>query len=343
MYDPDKSVFIIAEAGVNHNGDPDLAMELIDAAARSGADAVKFQHYKTEQIVQWGLRKETYQLESKADTETQFDMLKRFELDRDATVKLVDYARKKGITFLSTPFDRDSVDLLMEFNVPVIKIGSGEISDLPFLGYVASKKKPMIVSTGASTLSETKEAVQCIYKYHKELTLLHCTSCYPAAMQDVNLNSMKTLMDEFDCPIGYSDHTLGITVSIAAVALGAKVIERHITLDKNMKGPDHKASLDGSELKMMVTAIRDLEVAMGNYEKQPVANEHEVISLGRRCIHANAKIMQGEIISAKMLTTTRPGTGISPSMMQDVIGKRAARNLEEDQMINPSDVEGLYV
>ena len=201
----------------------------------------------------------------------------------------------------------------------------------------------MIVSTGASTLSETKEAVQCIYKYHKELTLLHCTSCYPAAMQDVNLNSMKTLMDEFDCPIGYSDHTLGITVSIAAVALGAKVIERHITLDKNMKGPDHKASLDGSELKMMVTAIRDLEVAMGNYEKQPVANEHEVISLGRRSIHANAKIMQGEIISAKMLTTKRPGTGISPSMMQDVIGKRAARNLEEDQMINPSDVEGLYV
>lgn len=340
MFGFDKT-FIIAEIGVNHNGNIDNAIRLIDQAVLAGADAVKFQHYKTEKIIQKDLRKESYQVKDKSDSETQYEMLKKYELGRDATIQLIEHASNKNIMFISTPYDTESVDLLVELDISAIKIGSGEITDIQFLGYVASKNIPIILSTGASTLDEVKAAVNCIYKHNRELILLHCTSCYPTAMQDVNLNAMKTLMDEFNCQIGYSDHTLGITISIAAVAMGAKVIERHITLDKNMDGPDHKASLDGEEFKKMITAIRDLEDALGSHVKQPVISEKETINLGRRSIHTTMEIKKGDTFFANMLINKRPGTGISPGKIDEIIGMHAAHDIDVDCILRPQDIEEL--
>jgi N,N'-diacetyllegionaminate synthase len=336
---PLDEVFIIAEAGVNHNGNLDNAFKLIDLASRAGANAIKFQNYKTEELIQSGLTKETYQIEGDSDSETQFEMLKRFELDRESTRKLMDYADEKKIMFMSTPYDKDSVDLLVNLDLKVLKIGSGEITDLPFLKYVASKKLFVILSTGASTMNEVQDAVDTIYSYHKNLILLHCTSSYPALMRDVNLKAMLSLQKGFDCHIGYSDHTLDNTVSIAAVAMGAKVIERHITLDKNMDGPDHKASLNEREFTTLVNSIRDLEVAFGDGIKRPTDSELETRAMGRRSIVTRISISKGEVITESMLSTKRPGTGMLPYKMFEIIGKRTTQALKEDYLIEPTDVE----
>jgi N-acetylneuraminate synthase len=339
---PLEEVFIIAEAGVNHNGHLKNAFKLIDLASNAGANAIKFQNYKTEELIQSGLSKETYQIENDDDSETQYEMLKRFELDQESTKKLLDYAKEKKIMFMSTPYDKASVDLLLNLKLSILKIGSGEITDLPFLNYVASKHLPIILSTGASTLDEVKDAVDTIYVHHTDLILLHCTSSYPALMRDVNLKAMISLKKEFDCRVGYSDHTLDNTVSIAAVAMGGEVIERHITLDKSMDGPDHKASLNEGEFTALVKSIRDLEKALGDGIKKPVDSELETRSMGRRSIVTRKPIRKGEIITASMLSTKRPGTGMLPSKMLKVIGKRAAQILNEDHLLEPNDVENFY-
>jgi N-acetylneuraminate synthase len=325
-----KRTFIIAEAGVNHNGILDNAIKLIDLAYSAGVDAIKFQNYRTEELSQRELLKESYQAEGDNDKETQYEMLKRFELDKEFTVNLMNYAEEKGIMFMSTPYDRESVDLLLDLGLDILKIGSGEITDLPFLDYVASKNIPLIISTGASTLKEVDEAVNIIIKHHSDLTLLHCTSSYPAPMKEVNLRAMLTIKDKFNLVVGYSDHTLGSEVPIAAVAMGAKIIEKHITLDKNMPGPDHKASLNEDELTYMVQCIRNLEEAMGDGIKKPTSSEQETISMGRRSIVTQCFIPKGEVITASMLGSKRPGTGLPPANIVKILGKCAKKDIKKD-------------
>lgn len=338
MFNLDK-VFIIAEVGVNHNGDMEMAFKLIDIAVESGADAVKFQNFKAEYLVKRTLPQETYQKINYRTDESQFEMLKKYELTKEDTINLKKYAEQRGIEFISTPYDKYSTDLLEGLEVDIYKIGSGEITDIPFLEHVARKNKTVILSTGASTMDEVEKAVLVITKVNKDLILLHCTSCYPTKLEDVNLNAMKTLMKTFDYPIGLSDHTTGINVSIAAVAMGAKVIERHFTLDKNLPGPDHKASLEPKQLKDMVKAIREVEIAFGSYEKKPCSAEAETIRMGRRSILTKTKIKKGQIITEDMLITKRPATGITPKKFPEIVGKKAKHDLEEDYILSFDDIE----
>jgi len=335
----DNRVFIIAEAGVNHNGNMNMAYQMIGVARNAGVDAVKFQNFKTELLAKRDLEKETYQKENSYDVESQFEMLKRLELSEGETISLKEYSEKAGLKFISTPYDRESVDLLERIGVDQFKVGSGEITDLPFLEYIAKKQKPMIISTGASYINEIEEAVEVISAYNKEIILLHCTSCYPTRLKDVNLDAMKTLMQIFEFPVGYSDHTTGIYVSVAAVAIGAKVIEKHFTLDKELSGPDHKASLNPDELKEFVAAIREIETAMGDYEKRPCDSEEETRLKGRRSILTKSRIRKGEVITEDLLITKRPGTGIPPKRLREIIGKRAKRDMEEDSLISLEDIE----
>ena len=278
---------IIAEAGVNHNGSLELAKRLIEAAADAGADAVKFQTFVAEEVVSINAPKAEYQKQATDASESQYEMIKKLELSREAHKELMEYAKNKNIMFLSTPFDERSVDLLVELGVPLIKISSGEITNHPFLRYIAKKDLPIILSTGMSTLEEVREAVSVIKKTGcNDLTLLHCTSNYPALFEDCNLRAMKTMADAFKIPVGYSDHTPGRVVPVAVAALGACVIEKHFTLDKNLPGPDHKASLDPDELKDMVYDIRKVEKALGSSVKAPVELELEVRNVVRRSIVA---------------------------------------------------------
>lgn len=324
-------VFIIAEAGVNHNGSFELAKKLIDAAADTGADCVKFQTFKADTLASKSAEKASYQQQTTDATESQYQMLKKLELPDEWHPRLMNYCREKGIMFLSTPFDVDSIDFLDSFGLECFKIPSGEITNLPYLRKINSKKKPVIMSTGMSTLNEIKEALAVLKDC--KVSLLHCTTEYPCPYEDVNLKAMQTMFEAFHLPVGYSDHTQGIEVPVAAVAMGATIIEKHFTLDRNMEGPDHKASLEPDELKAMVTAIRNIEQAFGMGEKEPAECEKKNIAIARKSIVARRAIKKGELLTEDNLTVKRPGDGISPMKWDDVIGSIAMRDYSEDEKI----------
>lgn len=332
------STLIIAEAGVNHNGSMELARQLIDAAAVAGADFVKFQTFKTELLVSKTAKKAEYQQQNTAsDDDTQFSMLKQLELTEAMHAELIAHCRKAGIRFLSTGFDVESIDYLDSLDLPFFKIPSGEITNKPFLEHIARKGKPVILSTGMATLSEVRDAVTVLNNSGlapHNLTLLHCNTAYPTPMEDVNLLAMVQLRNEFGLPVGYSDHTNGIEISIAAVALGAAVIEKHFTLDRSLPGPDHQASLLPSELKDMVAAIRNVEKAIaGSGRKVPSAGELKNAGVARKSIVAAVPVTKGELFTAANLKVKRPGTGISPMKWDEVIGLPAKRDFNPDELI----------
>jgi N,N'-diacetyllegionaminate synthase len=326
--------FIIAEAGVNHNGDVNLAKKLIDLAKKTGADAVKFQTFRAEDIVTKSAKKAEYQKVTTGAQESQYKMIKSLELSDKDFVELHAYAQSKGIIFISSPFDQKSVDLLSKLDVPAFKVGSGEITDIPLLKYIAKKKKPMILSTGMATLGEIEEALKVIQQETKNIILLHCVSSYPTKIEDMNLKVMATLRQAFKLPVGLSDHTVGITIPIAAVALGACVIEKHFTLDKSLPGPDHRASLEPDELKQMIKAIRDVEKAMGSGIKIPAAEEAKNKKVVRRSLVARVDIPKGEIITEEMLDFKRPGGGIEPRYMNMIIGRKTRGRIRRDELIS---------
>jgi len=337
---PEHPCFIIAEAGVNHNGKVDLARQLIDAAAAAGADAVKFQTFHADNIVTNTAKKAEYQKSTTSSNESQYEMIKNLELSDNIFQELSDYADSKGIIFLSTPFDEESVDLLDQIGVPAFKIPSGEITNFPLLKKIAEKKKPLILSTGMATLGEVEDAVNYV-KTHgtEEIVLLHCTTSYPAPIKSVNLRVMNTLRCAFQIPVGYSDHTKGITIPIAAAAMGAQVIEKHFTLDRSLLGPDHQASLEPHELEAMVTAIRDVEFALGNEIKCPNEEEMEIKKVARRSIVAQKDLNAGEQLRENVLAIKRPGTGIEPKYLESVVHMKAKTAILKDQVITWDMVE----
>jgi len=330
------SVFIIAEAGVNHNGSINLAKKLIDVAVNSGADAVKFQTFKAKNLVAKNTQKAEYQKKTTNPSESQFDMIKMLELDMETHKELIRYSQEKGITFLSTPFDHESVDLLNDLGIQIFKIASGEITNLPYLRHIGSLGKRVILSTGMSNLSEVGDALSILINAgtsKDKITVLHANTMYPTPMEDVNLNAMLTIQKEFSVRVGYSDHTLGIEVDIAAVAMGASVIEKHFTLNKSMEGPDHKASLEPEELKAMVDAIRNIEQALGSSKKKPSPSESVNIDIARKSIVASKSIKKGDKLSSKNITTKRPGIGINPMKWDNIIGTPAKRSYQMDDLI----------
>jgi N,N'-diacetyllegionaminate synthase len=330
------SVFIIAEAGVNHNGSVELAKQLIDVAINSGADAVKFQTFKAENLVAKNTQKAQYQKKTTNVMESQFDMLKKLELDMETHKELIAYCQEKNIIFLSTPFDHNSINLLNDLGLQILKISSGEITNLPYLKHIGSLSKRIILSTGMSNLKEVGDALNILTHAgtsKDNITVLHANTMYPTPMEDVNLNAMITIQKEFGVSVGYSDHTLGIEVDIAAVAMGASVIEKHFTLDKAMEGPDHKASLEPQELKAMVGAIRNIEKALGSSKKNPSPSESENIEVVRKSIVASQSIEKGEVLTGNNITVKRPGSGISPMKWDDIIGTIAIKDYKVDNLI----------
>lgn len=327
-------VFIIAEAGDNHNGQFDLALKLVDKAVESGADCVKFQTFITENVVCKSAKKAEYQIQNTHSNDTQYAMIKKLELSFDQFRKIKKYCEKKEILFLSTPFDLDSVEFLQELQIPFWKIPSGEITNLPYLIKIAKTGKDIILSTGMCRMDEIATALHVLMENGAgEISLLHCNTEYPTPDIDVNLRAMQTLADTFQVQVGYSDHTLGIDIPIAAVALGARIIEKHFTLDKNMEGPDHKASLEPVELKQMVASIRRVEVALGSTEKFPTPSERKNIDIARKSIVAKCNIKKGDIFTENNITTKRPGYGISPMKWFDIIGQTAKKDFVEEQLI----------
>ncbi|AZO96321.1 N-acetylneuraminate synthase [Halocella sp. SP3-1] len=327
-------VFIIAEAGVNHNGSINIAKKLIDTACEAGADAVKFQTFKAENVVSISAEKAEYQKKTTNNNEEQYGMIKKLELDRDKHLELLDYCRYKNIIFLSSPFDRESIRLLNELKLEIFKIPSGEITNLPYLRKIGKLKKKVILSTGMSNLGEIEAALKILRENGtKDITVLHCNTEYPTPMKDVNLKAMLTIKEAFKVEVGYSDHSSGVEVPIAAVAMGAKVIEKHFTLDKKMLGPDHKASLEFYELKEVVKAIRNIEKALGNGIKEPSESEFPNIEIARKSIVAKCNIRKGETFSENNLTVKRPGNGISPMRWDEMIGEIARRDYREDELI----------
>ena len=332
-------VFIIAEAGVNHNGNLDIAKKLIDKAVYANVDAVKFQTFQAEKLVTMNAKQAEYQAKNIGHKETQYDMLKRLELKREYHSVLKNYAEEKGIIFLSTPFDEDAIDFLDSLGVYAFKVGSSDTNNIPYLKRMAKKGKPIILSTGMSDLEEIVESVDTILKYNKDLIVLHCTTDYPCPYDKVDLNVLNTLKEELGTVIGYSDHTLGIEVPIAAVALGAKVIEKHFTLDRKMPGPDHKASLEPNELKEMVKGIRNVEKALGNDKKIVTDVARKYIDVAKKSVIANKSIKKGEKISSDMLIIKRPGTGLKPKYFYEIIGKKAKKDIEKDTLIQLEEIE----
>ena len=330
------SVFIIAEAGVNHNGSIKLAKQLIDVAAEAGADAVKFQTFTAENLVARNTQKAEYQKRTTDASESQFDMIKKLELDVGAHKELITYCQEKDIMFLSTPFDHGSIDLLSDLRMKIFKIPSGEITNLPYLRHIGSLGKQVILSTGMSNLKEVGGALSILINEgtsKDDITVLHANTMYPTPMEDVNLNAMLTIQKEFGVDIGYSDHTLGIEVDIAAVAMGASCIEKHFTLDKTMDGPDHKASLEPKELGVMVSSIRNIEKALGSSEKKPSPSESVNMISSRKSIIANKTIKKGDILTEDNISTKRPGIGISPMKWDNVIGLISDKNYQVDDLI----------
>ncbi|WP_273130288.1 N-acetylneuraminate synthase [Bacillus weihaiensis] len=328
------SVYIIAEAGVNHNGSLKTAKLMVDSAKEAGADCIKFQTFVAKKIASKNAGKAEYQERQTGTNESQLDMLSKLELSFDEFVELSEYCKLKEIEFLSTGFDFDSIDFLNSLDMKKWKIPSGDITNLPYLIKIAELNKPVILSTGMSTMQDIRDAVQILEEHGLgDITVLHCTTEYPTPFEDVNLAAMKTIKEEFGVPIGYSDHTRGIEIPIAAVAMGATVIEKHFTLDRNMEGPDHKASLEPDELKAMVSAIRNVEISIGNSEKQPAESEKKNMAVARKSIVANCPIKKGEVFTEENLTVKRPGNGISPMKWFEMIGQLAKRDFEEDELI----------
>tara|TARA_R110001632_G_scaffold132368_2_gene246813 strand:- start:285 stop:1289 length:1005 start_codon:yes stop_codon:yes gene_type:complete len=332
-----EKVIIIAEAGVNHNGDIGLAKKLIDAAAEAGVDYVKFQTFNSKKLVSSSAQKADYQKENTKDAvESQLMMLQKLELSKENHLVLIEYCKAKNIRFLSTAFDLDSIDFLNELNIDLWKVPSGEITNLPYLRKIGSLGKPVIISTGMAEMSEIRDAINIIVSAGtkiENIKVLHCNTEYPTPMSDVNLEAMNTIKEVFKVPVGYSDHTLGIEIPIAAVAMGAIVIEKHFTLDKTMEGPDHKASLEPHELEAMVTAIRNIEQAMGNGIKAPSPSEAKNKPIARKSIVASKDISKGEVFDENNLTIKRPGTGISPMKWDEVIGRKATKDYKLDDLI----------
>lgn len=327
------SVYIIAEAGVNHNGSFELACRLADAAKDAGADCVKYQTFKSEKLVSRNAQKAEYQKKTTGDSSQQ-DMLKKLELSYDSFIRLKEYCDKIGICFLSTPFDFDSIDFLSTLDMPFWKIPSGEVTNYPYLVALAKTGKPVVMSTGMCEMNEISDAINVLKDNGtKDIKLLHCNTEYPTPFEDVNLAAMDTMRKAFNVEVGYSDHTKGIEVPIAAVALGATIIEKHFTLDRNMEGPDHKASLEPDEFKQMVMSIRHIESALGSGEKKPSASEKKNITIARKSIVAKKVIKEGEVFSPDNITVKRPGTGISPMRWNDVIGTKAEKDYYEDEII----------
>ena len=327
------SVYIIAEAGVNHNGSFDFARKMIDAARDAGVDCIKFQTFKSSNLVSHSAKKAEYQIKTTGDT-SQEEMLKKLELSYDKFLSLKNYCDQTGIRFLSTPFDFESIDFLNTIDIPFWKIPSGEITNYPYLLAIAKTGKPVVMSTGMCRMDEIGAAIRVLKENGtKVIKLLHCNTEYPTPFEDVNLRAMQTMRDAFGLEVGYSDHTPGIEVPIAAVALGATIIEKHFTLDRNMDGPDHKASLEPDELAAMVRAIRNVEQAMGSGIKEPSKSEKKNIEIARKSIVAAKNIQKGEILTEENLTAKRPGSGISPMRWSEVVGTKAIRDFEEDELI----------
>jgi N-acetylneuraminate synthase len=328
-------VFIVAEAGVNHNGDPALARQLIDVAAEAGADAVKFQTFRTESLVSRTAPKAAYQREATGAREGQAEMLRPLEFGPEEHVELRDWCAKRGLLFFSTPFDLSSADLLESLGVPLFKVPSGEITNLPFLRHVAAKGRPVVLSTGMSTLDEVGRAVDAIRESgDSPLALLHCVSAYPAPPSEMNLRAMDTLKTAFGCPVGLSDHTLGIEIAVAAVARGAAIIEKHFTLDANLPGPDHRASLEPAELSRLVASIRSVESALGDGVKRPTSSELDTRSVARKSLVAARAIRAGERLTADAVAIKRPGTGIPPADLPKALGRPVRRHLAADEVID---------
>ena len=329
-----EKVYIIAEAGDNHNGDFNTALKLVDVAKRAGADCVKFQTFVTEEIISKYAEMAEYQKKNTGKEESQFEMVKRLELSFDEFRKIKEYCDRVGIQFLSTPFDLKSVDFLNELVVPFFKIPSGEITNYTYLIKIAHTGKPVVMSTGMCEPDEILAAINVLEKNGSgEITLLHCNTEYPTPLKDVNLYAMRTMKKMFGKKVGYSDHTKGIEVPVAAVALGACVIEKHFTLDKNMPGPDHKASLEPDELGRMVKNIRNIEIALGDGVKRVSESERKNIAIARKSIVARRNIQEGEILTEENLAVKRPGTGINPMQWMEVLGTRAVRDFKEDELI----------
>jgi len=328
--------FIIAEAGVNHDGDINKAKKLIDAAVEAGVDGVKFQTFQAKDTISKNAEKASYQKDTTGTTESQYEMIQRLELSKKDHETLIAYCKQKNIQFLSSPFDLESIQLLDELGLDTFKIPSGEIVNLPYLEAIGKLNKHVIMSTGMADLGEIEDALNVLIGSgtdKENITVLHVNTEYPTPMRDVNLMSMNTIRDAFKINVGYSDHTLGIEIPIAAVALGAIVIEKHFTLDKDASGPDHRASLEPNELKYMVNAIRNIEEALGNGIKQPSASEKRNKEIVRKSIVAQKKIAKGEKFTPKNLGIKRPGTGISPVRWKEVLGKTATRDFNEDEFI----------
>ena len=332
-----QKTLIIAEAGVNHNGSIDTAKKMIDVAATAGADLVKFQTFKAEALVTQSADKAEYQKNLTDASESQFEMIKKLELDRVAHEELIQHCKQKNIQFLSTAFDHDSIDFLAEMNIPFYKIPSGEITNLPYLRHVASMGKPIFMSTGMSTLEEVRVAMDVLLEAgvkKDDINILHCNTEYPTPVEDVNLRAMLTIESKLGVKVGYSDHTLGIEVAVAAVALGASVIEKHFTLNRTLPGPDHAASLEPKELKAMVTAIRNIEQALGDGVKSPSPSEKKNIPLARKSIVAKKLINKGKTFSKDNLTVKRPGTGISPMEWDKLLGRISNKDYNKDDIIS---------
>ena len=330
-----QQTIIIAEAGVNHNGSVELAKKLIDAAALSGVDYVKFQTFKADNLVTKSAKQADYQRQN-AESSSQYEMLKQLELNPEHHFELIEYCNFCGTRFLSTAFDLDSIDFLASLHLGLWKIPSGEITNYPYLKRIAQQKQPVILSSGMCNMEDIRAATNVLLTNgikKSELTILHCNTQYPTPMQDVNLLAMQTIRNETGISVGYSDHTMGIEVPIAAVALGATIIEKHFTLDRSMKGPDHKASLEPDELKAMVSAIRNVEKALGSAEKKVSESEITNIDIARKSIVAAQTISKGEFLTEKNITIKRPGTGISPMRWEEVIGIIAKKDFEKDELI----------
>lgn len=326
-----KHTYIIAEIGCNHNGSLDIALQLIDKAVDAGVDCVKFQTFKADALISKYAEKAEYQKKTTDAKESQLDMTRKLEMPYEHHQFLIDYCKSKNVDFISAPFDFGSIDFLAKLNVNKIKVPSGEITNLPYLRKINALKKPVILSTGMATLDEVKDALEILKDCR--VSLLHCTTEYPCPYEGVNLNAMITLKNAFGLPVGYSDHTKGIEIPIAAVAMGAEIIEKHFTLDNNMPGPDHKASLEPYELKAMVTSIRHVDAAMGNGQKEPAECEKKNMAIARKSLVAKKCIKKGEIFTEENLTVKRPGNGISPMKWDEYLGKMAEKDYKEDDLI----------
>ena len=329
-----KHVYIIAEAGVNHNGRLDLALQLCDAAKEAGVDAIKFQTWKTELIISKNTEMADYQKKNLGNDDSQYDMLKKLELSYDNFRLIKDYCDNIGLQFLSTADETESLDFLCELGMPFIKLGSGEITNIPYLRYCAKKNMPLIISTGMCNLSDVATAFDVLTEAGaKDITILHCTTNYPCPMDEVNLRAIQTMKDAFKCKVGYSDHTMGTEIPIAAVATGAEIIEKHFTLDRNMEGPDHKASLEPQELKYMVDCIRNIEVALGDGIKKPNASEVEISKVVLKSIVAKAAIKKGDMLTSDNITIKRAGSGIPAAHWDMIVGTKALHDFNIDEPI----------